>query len=327
MKSVVLGRRAGFGLAFGLLAAPFAALAQRKAPYRLGFLIQSSPTGSPGTVRRALEDLGYVDGQNIIVERRFAEGHPERFPRLAAELVALNPDLILADTTPGALAAKGATTTIPIVMINVTDPVGTGLVASLTRPGGNVTGVADMGVEISLKGLDLLHATVPKATRMAVLLSGNNRTDDLQFNALEAAAQTSGITLLPIVVKSTDDLESAFSSITSRRAGAVIALGSVQLSTASAHRKLAELAIQAKLPMLSQDQRVARVGALMGYGPPPAGRYAAHYIDKILKGAKPSELPIQQPTEFDFVINLKTARMLGLRIPQSVLLRATEIIE
>ena len=245
MKSVVLGRRAGFGLAFGLLAAPFAALAQRKAPYRLGFLIQSSPTGSPGTVRRALEDLGYVDGQNIIVERRFAEGHPERFPRLAAELVALNPDLILADTTPGALAAKGATTTIPIVMINVTDPVGTGLVASLTRPGGNVTGVADMGVEISLKGLDLLHATVPKATRMAVLLSGNNRTDDLQFNALEAAAQTSGITLLPIVVKSTDDLESAFSSITSRRAGAVIALGSVQLSTASAHRKLAELAIQA----------------------------------------------------------------------------------
>jgi putative tryptophan/tyrosine transport system substrate-binding protein len=330
----LLGRRASFGLAFGLLATPFAGLAQRTTPYRLGILIQGSPPtpGSPpSALSRSLRELGYVYGQNLIVDRRYADRDSVRFDQLVAELIALRPDVILADTTPGALAAKRATSTIPIVMMNVTDPVATGLVASLSRPGGNVTGVTDLGVETAVKGLDLIHAAVPNATRIAILMS-DSPAHVFQLDALQAAAKTAGLTLLPTVARSFDDFDSAFASMTSKKAGAVIVLGGVQISTPrhSTPRqrlRLAELATQNKLPMLTHDRQNVASGALMSYGTVLTGKYAAHYIDKILKGAKPSELPVQQPTEFDLAINLKTAKLLGLTIPQAVLLRATEIIQ
>jgi putative tryptophan/tyrosine transport system substrate-binding protein len=326
--SIAFRRLAGLALAFALLGTP-PAIAQRATPYRLGVLIQGSPPvpGSrPTSVSRSLRELGYIDGQNLIIDRRFADGDPARFDALVTELVALRPDVILADTTPGALAAKRATTTIPIVMINVTDPVATGLVASLSRPGGNVTGVADLGVETAVKGLDLMHAAVPNATRIAILMS-DNPAQVFQLHALQAAAKTAGLTLVPMVATSFEEFDSVFASMTSKKAGAVIVLGGVLFSTPRQRARLAELAAQAKLPMLAQDSQSVASGALMGYGPAPPGRYAVHYIDKILKGAKPSELPVQQPTEFDLVINLKTAKVLGLTMPQSVLLRATEIIQ
>ena len=326
--STALRRLASLALAFGLLGTP-PAIAQRTTPYRLGVLIQTSPPapGSPpGSVSRALRELGYVEGQNLTIDRRYADGDPARFDRLVAELVALRPDVILADTTPGALAVKRATSTIPVVMINVTDPVATGLVASLSRPGGNVTGVADLGVETAVKGLDLIHAAVPNATRIAILVS-DNPAQVFQLDALQAAAKTAGLTLLPTVAKSFEEFDSAFASMKSKKAGAVIVLGGVLFSTPRQRARLAELAAQTKLPMLSQDRETVASGGLMGYGPASFGRYAAHYIDKILKGAKPSELPVQQPTEFNLVINLKTAGLLGITIPQSVLLRATEIIQ
>ena len=321
-----------FGVAGGLVALPLAAEAQQTKLYRVGYLTQGLPPPPgrkpvPGGFRATLRDLGYIEGQNLVLEARGADGRNERLPALAVELVALKPDVILADSTPAALAAKRATATIPIVMVNVSDPVGVGLVASLARPGGNITGVTDFGIEMAVKQVDLLRALVPGATRVAVLMS-DNPVHLLQLREIEEAAKRVGLTTLPTNVRSSEGLEEAFASMARQKAGALVWLGGAPISGPQQVAKLIDLAAKARLPALYGDRLSVEAGGLLGYGPSPVAmwRTAAIYVAKVLKGAKPADLPVQQPTEFELVINLKTAKALGLTIPQSLLLRA-EVIE
>jgi putative ABC transport system substrate-binding protein len=314
-----------------LLAAPLAAEAQQAKIYRVGFLSQSSPPppgSQPGVFTRTLRDLGYVEGRNLVLEFRWAEGQNARFPSLAAELVALKPEVIVADSTPGAIAAKRATTVIPIVMVNVSDPVGTGIVASLANPGGNVTGTTDYGMSMAVKDVELLHDLVPRATRIAVLMS-DNPVHPLQLKLVQDAAKSIGLTVLPTLVKTEADLGGAFASMARQKAGAAMWLGGAPFSTPSQSKQLAELAAKAKLPMLYPGRSYVDQGGLMSYAPTYQERYgkAAVFVDKILKGAKPSDLPVEQPTKFELVINLKTAKALGLTIPPSLLARADEVIQ
>jgi len=314
-----------------LLAAPLAAEAQEKV-HRVGLLLQGSPPApgsQPGILTRAWHDLGYIEGRNIVFDRRWGHGKNERFPSLAAELVALKPDAFLAETTPAAIAAMRATATIPIVMVNVTDPVGSGLVASLARPGGNVTGVSLLATEAGVKSVELLHAVVPKATRIAVLMS-DNPAHPMSLNAIQDAARDIGLTVLSTVVRSPEELEGAFASMTKKNTGALIVLGGAPFSTEQQRVKLVELAAKTKLPTIYASRWFVSAGGLLSYGPanePRKWTLAATYIDKILRGAKPGDLPVQQPTEFELAINLKTAKALGLTIPQSLLARADQVIE
>ncbi len=324
-------RLATLALVVGTLVAPPAAEAQETKIYRVGYLGQGSrPSGPPptGSITMSLQDLGYVEGRNIVIDRRYADGDAERFPRLAAELVALKSDLIIAETTPGPLAAKRATATIPIVFFNVTDPVSTGLVASLVHPGGNVTGIADFGIEMVTKGLELIHAAVPKATRIAVLMSDNS-VHPFQLREIQAAAKTMSLTVLPTMAASLEDFEAAFGSMERENAGAVIVLGGPPIGTLARLKRIAELASKANLPMICADRQCVELGGLLSYSPtvPERWRSVAFYVDRILKGARPGDLPVMQPRDFDLAVNLKTARTLGLTIPQSLLLSASKIVE
>ena len=299
--------------------------------YRVGVLNQGSPPApgsQPGSLTRALRDLGYIEGRNIVVDRRWAEGKNERYSSLATDLVALKPDVIVADTTPAVIAAKRATATIPIVMVFPSDPVGSGLVTSLARPGGNVTGVTSIETELQVKGVELLHAVVPTATRMAVLMS-DNPVHPSQLKTIQGAAKSFGLTVLPTMVRSSEDFEEAFRSMVKQKAGALNVLGGPPFGARANQEKLAELAAKAKLPTMFRDRSFVEAGGLLSYGANllKTWRLVATYIDKILKGAKPADLPVQQPTEFELVINLKTAKALGLTIPPSVLGRADQVIE
>ena len=314
-----------------VLAAPLATEAQQTRIYRVGFLSQGSPPPPArelGVFTRTLRDLGYVEGKNLVLEFRWAEGQNARFPSLAAELVALKPEVIVADSTPGAIAAKRATTVIPIVIVNVSDPVGTGIVASLANPGGNVTGTTDYGMSMAVKNVELLHELVPKATRIAVLMS-DNPVHPLQLKLVQDAAKSIGLTVLPTMVNTEADLGGAFASIARQKAGAAMWLGGAPFSTPSQSKQLAEFAAKAKLPMLYPSRRHVDQGGLMSYAPPYQEKFgkAAIFVHKILKGAKPSDLPVEQPTKFELVINLKTAKALGLTIPPSLLGRADEVIQ
>jgi len=313
-----------------LLIAQLAVEAQPTRVYRIGFLLQGSPPppGSiPGGISKALHDLGYVEGRNVFIERRWADGKNERFPSLVAEIVALKPDVMIVDTTPGAIAAMRATTTIPIVMFNVSDPVGSGIVSSLARPGGNITGVTDSGSDMAVKGLDLVHDVVPKATRIAVLMS-ENPVHPSQLRDIENGAKRIGLTVLPTMARSPEEFDEAFASMAKKKAGALILLGGPPFSTQQQRDKLVELAARTKLPAMYPSRWWVDAGGLLSYGPSALhrSRLAATYVDKILKGAKPSDLPVQQPSEFELVINAKTAKALGLTIPPSLLLRADQII-
>ena len=310
-----------------LLVAPLAVEAQQARIYHVGFLSQGSPP-QLGVFTRTLRDLGYVEGRNLVLEFRSAEGQNARFPSLAAELVALKPEVIVADSTPAAVAAKRATTVIPIVMVNVSDPVGTGIVASLANPGGNVTGTTDFGVSMAVKNVELLHELVPKATRIAVLMS-DNPVHTLQLRLVQDAAKSIGLTVLPTMVNTEADLGGAFASIARQKAGAAMWLGGPPISTPSQSKQLAEFAAKAKLPLLYPSRRHIDQGGLMSYAPTYQEKYgkAAIFVDKILKGAKPNDLPVEQPTKFELVINLKTAKALGLTIPPSLLGRADEVIQ
>ena len=325
-------RLIGLLLALVLTVEPLAAEAQQVKVYRVGVLLQSSPSapGSPpGIFARALRDLGYVEGRNIVFDRRWAEGRNERFSSLATELVALKPDVIVADTTAGLLAAKRATATIPIVMVQAADPVGSGLVASLARPGGNVTGASNLESDLLGKAAELLHAVAPKATRMAVLMSDYNPIHPSQLTTIQGAARGFGLTVLPMTVRSSEDFEEAFRSMAKQKAGALIQLGGAPFNTPANRDKLVELAVKTKLPAMYLGRTFVDAGGLLSYGSSPLKhwRLAATYVDKILKGAKPADLPVQQATEFELVINLKTAKALGLTIPQTLLLRADQVIE
>ena len=317
-------------LTIGLLAAPLAQAQQVKV-YRVGVLLQGSPPApgsQPGILVRALRDLGYIEGRNIVLDRRWAEGQNERFSSFASELVALKPDAIVAETTPAAIAAKRATATIPIVMVWPSDPVDSGLVASLARPGGNVTGMSSLQTELQGKGVELLHAVVPKATRMAALVS-DNPVHPSQLKTIQDAARGFGLTILPTMARSSEDFEEAFRSMAKQKAGALIVLGGAPFASAAQRDRLVELAAKTKLPAMYRNRWWVDAGGLMSYGVSPSKIWslAATYVDKILKGAKPSELPVQQPSQFELVINLKTAKALGLTSPPSVLGRADQVID
>jgi ABC-type uncharacterized transport system substrate-binding protein len=316
----------------GLLAAPRAAEAQQAAKVaRIGFLA-TNLAGSPHVIeafRQGLRDLGYVEGRNVVIEYRDAEGKFERLPALAAELVALKVDVILAGGTLAALAAKQATRTIPIVFVSAGDPVGSGLVTSLARPGGNVTGLSNLTTELVSKCLELLTQAVPRVSRVAALWQPGamgERTEKDMLKEADVAARALGVRLQVVEARGPADLDRAFSDMTKARADALTVLGSSMFFTE--RRRLVDLAAKNRLPAVYNVREFVDAGGLMAYGPNQADlfRRAATYVDKILKGAKPADLPVEQPTKFELVINLKAAKALGLTIPQSVLGRADEII-
>jgi putative ABC transport system substrate-binding protein len=328
-----MDRRTFLGtLAGSLFAAPLAAEGQPagRVP-RIAWLGgQARETAHPyvQAFQRGLKDLGWIEGQNIVIEWRFSGGRAELLPDLAAELVRLRVDLIVVPSSPTALAAKNATKTIPLVTVAVGDPVALGLVASLARPGGNITGLTNsVGPEIAGKQLELLKEVVPKVSRMAVLWNPNTRGNGLALRETEIAARALGLELQPLEARSLNDFDRAFAAMTAKRAGALLVLGDVMFST---HRnRLADLAAKNRLPAMSAARESVEAGWLMSYGPntPELFRRAAAYVDKILKGAKPGDLPIEQPSKFELVINVKTAKALGLTMPPSLLQRADEVIQ
>jgi putative ABC transport system substrate-binding protein len=320
-------------LAVSLLAAPLAADAQQagKVP-RIGFLGVTSPSDRPSHLdafRQRLRELGWVEGQNIVIDYRYAEGRVDRLPDLAAELVRLKVDLIVASAgTQAATAAKNATETIPIVMIYVRDPVGTGLIASLARPGGNVTGVSgSAGLELFAKELELLKETVPKIRRVAILSNPDNAYHQLAIREVNVAARSLGVQLQLLEARGPNEFDGAFAAMAKERVGALLVLSDAIFGS---HRtRLADLAARSRLPAAFGVRDNVEAGGLMSYGPSILDSYrqAATYVDRILRGAKPAELPVERPTKFELVINMKTAKALGLTIPQSVLLRADHVIE
>jgi len=316
-----------------LLVAPLAADAQQagKVP-RIGFLGVTSPSDRPHHVdafRQRLRELGWVEGQNIVIDYRYAEGRVDRLPDLAAELVRLKVDLIVASAgTQAATAAKNATETIPIVMIYVRDPVGTGLIASLARPGGNVTGVSgSAGLELFAKQLELLKETVPKIRRVAILSNPDNAYHQLAIREVNVAARSLGVQLQLLEARGPNEFDGAFAAMAKERVGALLVLSDAIFGS---HRtRLADLAARSRRPAAFGVRDDVEAGGLMSYGPSILDSYrqAATYVDRILRGAKPAELPVERPTKFELVINMKTAKALGLTIPQSVLLRADEVIQ
>jgi putative tryptophan/tyrosine transport system substrate-binding protein len=279
---------------------------------------------------QGLRDLGYVEGRNLEIEYRDVEGKYERLPALAAELVALKVDVILAAGTPQPLAAKQATRTIPIVFAGAADPVGSGLVTSLARPGGNVTGLSLLSPELVGKCLEQLKQAVPGVSRVAVLWQpggSGERTEKDMLNGAEGAGRALGVRLQFVEARGPADFDRAFSDMTTARAGALTVLASNMLL--GERRRLVDLAAKNRLPAVYPLREFVDAGGLMAYGPDLADvfRRAATYVDKILKGAKPAALPVEQPTKFELVINLKTAKALGLRIPAVLLARADEVIE
>ena len=314
----------------GLLAKPLPVGAQQAGKvYRIGF-VWDSPAVWPNALeafRQGLRDLGWVEGKNIVVEYRWAEGRFDRLPSLMDELVRLKVDLIVAPTSIYTGAAKRATSTIPIVFVSHADPIGSGHVASLARPGTNATGLTIIMSETMAKSLELLKATLTALTQVAVIWDPATPSHAPGLKAVEAVSRTLGLRLQSVAVRSATEFESAFSAIVRERAGAVLFL-STPLFMGEAKR-LAELALTHKLPTMFGPREHVEAGGLMSYGPDRADLYrrAAAYVDKILKGANAADLPVQQATKFELVINLKTAKALGLTIPQSVLLRADQIID
>ena len=300
---------------------------------RIGYLGVDLAADDPRTRKaflQGLRDLGYVEGRNVLIEYRDAKGKPERFPALAAELVALKVDVIVTGGTPAAQAAKQATTTIPIVMATAADAVGSGLVASLVRPGGNITGTSWLGPELVGKRLQLLKEVVPRITRVAVLWhpgAQGERTLKEMLEETEVAGRALGVRLQFLEARSPNDFGTVFSAMTRERAGALIIIPSGMLTTE--RRRIVDLAAKNRLPAMYYFREFVDAGGLMSYGVsfPDLYRRAATFVDKILKGAKPAELPVEQPTKFELVINLKTAKALGLTIPQSVLIRADHVIQ
>jgi putative ABC transport system substrate-binding protein len=325
MKAIALF----MSLVLSLLVAPLAVEAQPATHvYRIGYLLGATREQEP-FVEAFLEGmrvLGYVEGQHFVMEYRGAEGQYERLPALAAELVRLKVDVLLAVFTPVALAAKDATTTIPIVMMGTGDPVGNGLVASLARPGGNVTGVSVLSPELVGKQLEFLKEVFSTVSRVAILWNPDNPVHPPTVRAADVAAQALGVQLHLVEARGPDAFDRAFAAMTRAHAEALLVLGDAVFFQ---HRsRLAALAAANHLPTMHNTRPFVEAGSLMAYGPSTVDirRRAAVYVDKILKGAKPADLPVEQPTTFELVINLKTAEALGLTIPPSVLFQATEIL-
>jgi putative tryptophan/tyrosine transport system substrate-binding protein len=319
-------------LTLGLLVAPLIAEAQPVGKvYRIGWLGADSPPTTPnpppGTFWQTLHDLGYVEGQNLVIQYRYAAGREERLPDLAAELVRLPVDVIVADAAQATRAAQHATRTIPIVMRGTADPVAQGLVASLARPGGNTTGVSFMRQELIGKQLELLKELVPHSTRIAVLGNPASPGYILLRPHLLVAAQALGLHLHVVELRSAEELDTTFAAMAQAGVGALVVLADPLLIN-SLRRQIADLAVKSRLPTMTNWKYYADDGGLMSYGPHlrENDRLVAIYVDKILKGAKPADLPIEQPTKFELVINLKTAEALGLTIPPTLLFQADEVI-
>jgi putative tryptophan/tyrosine transport system substrate-binding protein len=300
--------------------------------FRIGFLDSSTASGSAvlvDTLRQELSKLGWVEGKNLAIEYRFAERKSERLPELAADLVRLKVDLIVVAETSPALAAKRATTTIPIVMVTPGDPVGSGLIASLARPGGNVTGLSALGPELSTKRLEILKDAVPKLAVIGLLwLSGGGTGQDLQLKELRPASQSLKLKLEEIETQlDAKGLESAFQTAKQKQVNAIITTPGRQFF--AERKRIVELVGKYRLPAIYFQKEFVDEGGLMSYGGDSTDNYrrAAVYVDKILKGAKPADLPVQQATKFEFVINLKAAKQIGLTIPPDVLARASRVIK
>ena len=316
-----------------LLAAPLAAEAQQAARIvRIGILA-GNRAASPHTLEaflQGLRDLGYLEGRNVVIEFRDAEGKPERLPTLAAELLALKVDIVFAPSTPAALATKQATRTVPIVFAGAADPVADRLVTSLARPGGNVTGLSNLSAEVVGKRLEQLKQAAPGVSRVAVLWhqgGSGGRTEKDMLNAAEVAARSLGVQLQAVETRGSADFERAYSEMTRARADGLTVLPIALFGFY--RRRLIDLAAKNGLPAAYPAREYVDAGGLMSYGADLADlhRRAAFYVDKIVKGANPADLPVEQPTKFELVINLKTAKALGLTIPQSLLLRADEVIQ
>ena len=318
-------------IAFVLVTAGAVAQAQqpKKVP-RIGWLseayVRSQPSPRNDAFLQGLRDLGYIEGQNVVIEHRSARGKDERLPDLAAELVRLKVELIVALEPPSTRAAKSATDTIPIVMRSTDDPVRTGLITSLARPGGNITGVTSIVTELIGKRLELLKEVVPRNSRIAILWNPDYQAGS-GFKEAESEARTLGIQIQSVEVRDPGDFERAFKSATEWRAGGLLPLRSPLIVRQA--RRIAELAVKNRLPAAYDDREFVDVGGLMSYGTNLADLYrrAATYVDKILKGRKPADLPVEQPMKFEFIINLKAAKQIGLTIPPNVLVRADRVIK
>ena len=325
-----MDRRAFIGtVAGGLVAAPLTLRAQRQPRVsRIGFLAADLASAR---VQRAflqgMRELGLVEGRDFAVDWRFAEGRYERLPGLATELVRLKVDVIVAVTTLCVQAVHRATTTIPIVMVGVPDPIGEGFATSLSRPGGNITGLSNIVTEVSIKHLELLLAAVPRLSLVAVLINSGNPSDALILEQIQGSAYTRRIKVFPVEAGTASQIEAAFVAIARARAQALIVAADSYFDVQ--HELIIKLAVGNRLPTIFSNREMTEAGGLMSYGQDLALHYqrAATYVDKILKGAKPGSLPIEQPTVLEFVINRKTARMLGLAIPRELELRADRVIE
>ena len=311
----------------GLLAAPLAAEGQRVGKVRR---IGSLGEGAPEALRQGLREAGYVEGPTLAIEWRSSEGKPERFDDLAAELVRLKVDVIVATNPAATFAARRATASIPIVMVNTPDPVQLGLVASLGRPGGNITGLTFLGPELVPKRLELLKETLPKVSRVAALWHpgafSESTTQDM-VQRTEGAAKILGIKLQLIAARSPDELDQAFATIAKERVGAVIVFPSPMFF--NERQRIVDLGAKHRLPAMTNAREFVELGGLISYGASltDLNRRGAIYVDRILNGARPGDLPIEQPSKFELLVNLKTAKTLGLTIPKIVILQADQVIE
>jgi len=323
-----MDRRAFLGtLAGSILAAPLAVEGQQAGKvYRIGFMsVGQPPRAWVVAFQEGLRARGYIDGRNVVIEYRFTDGSFDELPRLAAELVRFNVDVILAASAPATFAARSATAKVPIVFAGVYDPVEIGLVTSLARPGGNVTGLSQISVDFGGKRLELLRELVPTLRRVAILWHPANLTNLVQKKGVEVAAHTVGVDTKSVPVQDPNHFSSAFEDV---RGADALMLMDDPLFIVRFHQ-LVELAVRSRLPAIAGLREYVDAGGLMSYGAERGDLYkrAAAYIDKILKGAKPADLPVEQPTKFDLVINLKTAKALGLTIPPSLLARVDQVIE
>jgi len=329
----MMGRRAFIASGLGLCAAPLVAWAQQAGKVaRIGMLLPNTPEIAARSPRNAaflkgLRDLGWIEGQNLAIEWRFADGQLGRLAELAADLARIGVDAIVTAAAPSALAAQGATRTIPIVVLDPGDPVGLGLVGSLARPGGNITGVSSIAPELAAKRLALLKETVPAMGRVAVLANAAILPAEVAMRELEAAAKVLGVQIQLVQIQGVKGIEQAFAEIARQQADGIVVFPDPL--TFSNDVAITGFALKSRIPALYGAMEFVQAGGLMSYGPsyPEMFRKGANYVDRILKGAKPGDLPIEQPTSFELVLNLKTAKALGLTIPQSVLLRADRVIE
>ena len=308
-------------------------LAEGQQPGKMARVGYVAPTGTItsntgfAALREGLRDLGYIEGKSILFEYRGADGKPDRIPALVAELVQLKVDLLFCANLPAINAAKEATKTIPIIMVSNVDPVELGIVESFARPGGNITGLTLQSLELSGKRLELLKEIFPKLKRVALVWNLGDQSMNLITTQVQAAAPPLGLTLQPFGVRNPDDFGGIFEKISQNPPDALFSIADRLIT--SQRKRILEFGVKSKIPTMFDSAPAVESGALMAYGPTRAevSRRAATYVDKILKGAKPAELPVEQPTKFEFIINLKTAKQIGLTIPPTVLMRADKVIK